>query len=584
MYFTFQCRHCGKDLKARDENTGANVRCPYCHTVIKVPRAQPGAAGGGPPPLPAGKPPAPDQAKPPEPKSGAAKTPAIRPEPAQPKTDVQQDVFANTNVSMLWTALIGLGLSVVFYLVVFPLRGRYVADVFVARGWVPYVEVFFMFWSVAILVLKSRKLVRQRETTLLDVLPGDLADDITPANLDGYLAHIDSLPVAPVQSFLVNRVWRGLEHFRLRRSNPEVAAMLTSQSEIDAAAVSSSYTLLNTFIWAIPILGFIGTVQGLGNAVSGFAGGLDKAQDIAVLKESLGTITLGLGVAFDTTLVALIMSLCLMFPTKSIQKAEDDLLNSIAEYCNENLLKRLNDGGAGTAQPEATDAQTLRQAIDAALAPHHAELQTWTKKLESIGGAITRDVSNGWNGIHQQLGPALEQLGRLQQDAARLQKDFVAAMQASATGLQSQTGRYQQDMASAFQSAASQMQIETSRIRQELTAAFQGAAGGAEGQLRALQQCAEEHQARINENLARVTDQIQQAMSGLAVRTGLAQEELSASMRAAGESLQASLCGLARGIDSLNGVLQSLGGEKVVIQMTASPRRRWFSFGRQDGA
>jgi hypothetical protein len=129
------------------------------------------------------------------------------------------------------------------------------------------------------------------------------------------------------------------------------------------------------------------------------------------------------------------------------------------------------------------------------------------------------------------------------------------------------------------------MQIETSRIRQELVTAFQGAAGGAEGQLRGLQQSAEQHQMRINENLARVTDQIQQAMSGLAVRTGLVQEELTASMRSAAESVQSCLGGLSRGIEELNTVLQRLGSERVVIQMTAPPRRGWFSFGRrQDGA
>jgi hypothetical protein len=103
--------------------------------------------------------------------------------------------------------------------------------------------------------------------------------------------------------------------------------------------------------------------------------------------------------------------------------------------------------------------------------------------------------------------------------------------------------------------------------------------------LRSLQQCTEQHQTRINENLARMTDQIQQAMSGLAVRTGLVQEELTASMRTSAESLQGCLGGLARGIDELNAVLQRLGKERVVIQMTAPPRRRWFSFGRgQDEA
>ena len=99
------------------------------------------------------------------------------------------------------------------------------------------------------------------------------------------------LPVDPGASFLVNRVRRGLEHFRVRKSSSEVATILASQSEIDATAVDSSYTLLKVFIWAIPILGFIGTVIGISAAVSGFSGSLEAAEDIAVLKGALNNVT-----------------------------------------------------------------------------------------------------------------------------------------------------------------------------------------------------------------------------------------------------------------------------------------------------
>jgi hypothetical protein len=68
--------------------------------------------------------------------------------------------------------------------------------------------------------------------------------------------------------------------------------------------VQSSYTLSNVFIWAIPILGFIGTVIGIGQAVGAFSGSLDQAQDISLLKKSLNDVTGGLATAFDTTLHA----------------------------------------------------------------------------------------------------------------------------------------------------------------------------------------------------------------------------------------------------------------------------------------
>ena len=111
--------------------------------------------------------------------------------------------------------------------------------------------------------------------------------------------------------------------------------MLKSQSEIDATMVDSSYVLIKVFIWAIPILGFIGTVLGISEAVSSFGGEMGAAADIEKIKEQLGQVTGGLSEAFDTTLVSLIFSLFVMFPTSVMQKNEEDLLNKVDEYCNE---------------------------------------------------------------------------------------------------------------------------------------------------------------------------------------------------------------------------------------------------------
>ena len=107
--------------------------------------------------------------------------------------------------------------------------------------------------------------------------------------------------------------------------------------------VDSSYVLIKVFIWAIPILGFIGTVLGISNAVSSFGGEMGAAADIEVIKEQLGQVTGGLSEAFDTTLVSLIFSLFVMFPTSIMQKDEEDLLNKVDEYCNEYFLKRLRE-------------------------------------------------------------------------------------------------------------------------------------------------------------------------------------------------------------------------------------------------
>ncbi|MEM7394084.1 MAG: MotA/TolQ/ExbB proton channel family protein, partial [Verrucomicrobiota bacterium] len=277
----------------------------------------------------------------------------------------------DANVSAWQSAGIGALFFLLFYLVTWPLAKTYFGALFWSRGWVPFALIFLMGWSFGILLLKSIKLRRQKAVMAFDALPMDLGEMIDEQNVETFLDYVDRLPGRLQTSFMVNRIRRGLEHFWLRRSNPEVVDLMNSQSEIDASAIQSSYTTIKVFIWAIPILGFIGTVIGISGAIAGFSGSLDQAEDVKFLVQSINNVTGGLGVAFDTTLVALVMSIIVSFPASSMQKAEEDLLNRIDEYCNENLLKRLDDAGG---------------VADVAI---HTE-----RIMESIGEAVTGSQQN----------------------------------------------------------------------------------------------------------------------------------------------------------------------------------------------
>jgi DNA anti-recombination protein RmuC len=101
-------------------------------------------------------------------------------------------------------------------------------------------------------------------------------------------------------------------------------------------------------------------------------------------------------------LVALIMSLLVMFPTSSMQKSEEDLLNWVDEYCNENLLRRLDDGGGRIGALTGGSGDVAR-AIDAALAAQRVELERWNKTFKSIGSMLTEDVVKGWAKITEQM-------------------------------------------------------------------------------------------------------------------------------------------------------------------------------------
>lgn len=414
MYFQFPCEKCSKKLKVRDENIGKKVRCPYCHHAMLVKRPETPIIDTSVDISTSSSP------------SSSSRTSSSR----GTKKAASSGWADGTEVSLSKSATIALVTSILFYVLVFPIRGYYLGELFLDRGWVPFVLVFLMSWSGAILFLKSRKLAKQKDSMLFDTLPTDISEEISEKTVSKFIEHVNGLPVDPRESFLINRVLRGLEHFSVLGSSSEVSSRLQSQSEIDATAIDSSYTMLKVFIWAIPILGFIGTVMGISESVGSFSGSMDAAQDISVLKDSLNGVTGGLSTAFDTTLVALVMSMLVMFPSSSMQKSEEDLLNWVDEYCNENLLKRLKESDQATSGSEKDHRRLIQRTIDKAMADHHAELQTWTQKLEGIGSTLSQQVMKSWGKIDDKIRTQQEeQLNKTQQVIDKLTAEHNSVME-----------------------------------------------------------------------------------------------------------------------------------------------------------
>ncbi len=254
------------------------------------------------------------------------------------------DTSSPTDIKILPTGIVATILTVIFYVAINnSVKHSYVGELLTNRGWVPYVIILLTIWSGVILAIKYVKLNKQLKIVPMELLPRLPGDNIAADNAHLYVRYIQSVYPQYASNFLTNRIIRALQHFRCRGRSDEVAERLKTQAEADLNAVESSYSMVKVFIWAVPILGFIGTVLGIGQAVDGFAQSIQTAQNFELLKESLGSVTTGLAVAFDTTLLALVMSLVIMFPTNTMQKAEEDFLITVDDYCNDHLLTRISD-------------------------------------------------------------------------------------------------------------------------------------------------------------------------------------------------------------------------------------------------
>lgn len=136
--------------------------------------------------------------------------------------------------------------------------------------------------------------------------------------------------------FVPRLIERCVLNFNLSQSVDQANALLNSSLELFLHELDLRYTMLRYLTWLIPSLGFIGTVVGIMLALN-YAGDRANVESPEMLYE----VTQRLGVAFSTTLLALIMAAILVFLQNLVQGREEKTLNRAGQYCLDQLINRL---------------------------------------------------------------------------------------------------------------------------------------------------------------------------------------------------------------------------------------------------
>lgn len=212
---------------------------------------------------------------------------------------------------------------------------------FIGQGLIPTSIAFVSAWCLAILFLKWRKLAMQQRCLLMQVLPQEQDFVLSPMTVNRVFDQMLELVDDPRQFMLLNRISIALSNLKNIGRVSDVDEILRSQAESDEAVSESSYVLLNGFLWAIPILGFIGTVLGLSIAIGKFGTVMSASGNAENLVPALQEVTGGLGIAFDTTLEALVAALAIQILVTFLRKSEQEFLDSCTEYCTRNVVNKL---------------------------------------------------------------------------------------------------------------------------------------------------------------------------------------------------------------------------------------------------
>ena len=247
-----------------------------------------------------------------------------------------------TSPGIILPLFISVLFTILFYMVLPLTKCKLLIDMFTMRGIVPYLIVISGFWSMGILYIKYLKLLVQEKSLTVDIIPeNEPGFVITPVSVAQVLDKIQKEVDSYKDFILTRRVYYALVNLKNIGNITDVDKILTSQADHDEAMVDSSYTVVRGLIWAIPVLGFIGTVLGLSSALGNFGGVLSNAENMDNLKQALQAVTGGLSTAFETTLEGLVAALSVHMLMISVQRREELFLDECKDYCQKNIVSRL---------------------------------------------------------------------------------------------------------------------------------------------------------------------------------------------------------------------------------------------------
>jgi len=384
-------------------------------------------------------------------------------------TDLFRTIFRSP---ILWGTLASGG----FYLLVRSevLAGPLVEQYFASHP-VEYVATTMFFVGVAVLVIKGMTMLGQYARVSQSHLgtrfePGDVVEDCN--TLTGRL---DRLPPWQQHDHLVGRLREALEHVRRHGSSETLDDQLKYLADLDAGRLHSSYALVRVIIWAIPILGFLGTVVGITMAIANLSPG--------AVEDSLPEVITGLSVAFATTTQALVLSILLMFAQYYVDQKENALLARVDERAAAELDGRFEQVSAG---PDG----------------HLVAMRRMAETMVQATEQLVRRQTELWEASIDAVNERASQLA----DAAgeQLQESLAAALQASLRDHARQLAAAEQSVAEQSRQRWQQTQAVQAENAERMAALQEAMAGQAEVLSRAVAATGEVSRLEdsLNRNLA----------------------------------------------------------------------------------
>jgi len=187
-------------------------------------------------------------------------------------------------------------------------------------------------WSLLLLGRQAQQTQKGRK--LLDREYVKIADSqvVLPEDARVYSRPLEALPKEEQDGFLPRLLMVAYNRFGATRSVQDAAEAVRDECEFETASMDTKLSMVRFTAWAIPAVGFVGTVRGIGAA-------LQEAQ--GAMGGDISGVTMGLGVTFNATLTALCSCIVVMFWMHQLQQYQDRLVLDARTYVDRQLLRKL---------------------------------------------------------------------------------------------------------------------------------------------------------------------------------------------------------------------------------------------------
>lgn len=359
-----------------------------------------------------------------------------------------------SSASELTTGLLaGIGLAA-FYSAGFALQSEFFQRYFCGHP-LEYVSTAMFFIGMSILVIKYWRL--KAESAALTTAESFRTADDAKQNLETWSNRLH-------KSFQATQIHRRIQETLQYLKGSRRAGLeehLRYLAELASDRLHQTYATIRTITWAIPILGFLGTVIGITMAIAN----VTPEQ----LDTSLGTVTRGLSVAFDTTALALGMSIVLVFASFVVERSEQKILSDVEQFGIEVLLPWFG-ADAGSESDSARSPQNA-----ALLSAHQPEV--WAEQLAEIRSVWTDVLQRHAVDLGEAINAELQQTLQLHREGCADARDvYASALQQSSEAIVDRVDRIVtvfEERVSAWQGAlqvSSQASAQQSEALHELGA------------------------------------------------------------------------------------------------------------------